>query len=479
MTMENLKNQSGYAVTTNHVYTGTGVMPKSDTSTLDMQETKPPIPVGSGGHLVHTAQLHQQALNVFNKNVSSLTHQLSGQRQIVISGTRHPAPNNPVVPHHPSYNVTGGGFNVTINGAHINAYSKAGSDYSSPRSSVGSAGDSKGSSPRSSLVQPPPPPPYDPRTRSSISSNISYTSLESNPSPRTSLAGGIMYDRYPSPRNSMAFQTDNPGVLNTYHVHTGLFDRFNESAPPPQMTHFTDPRLRTIAPQSQASINGHFLNPATTVNTTSLQTLQNGHYTPMVASTANIQIKPRISQMSPPPKLPARVPIKTSQTETEQNLTQLTERLQHELSLSISPSSSAPQSPTHPREPPPPYHGPHKTEPMPGPRNSSSKLSAPAQGLQTTMSTMGTHLSMHQIPPRTPPSATVRPQTQIPYQVTPPKQKGPTEAEKKLMALTKQLEEEMEATSQGEYFGKHFIISWSFSEFVDLRSSLVVTGSAL
>jgi len=44
----------------------------------------------------------------------------------------------------------------------------------------------------------------------------------------------------------------------------------------------------------------------------------------------------------------------------------------------------------------------------------------------------------------------------LPYNVTPPRQMGPTEAEKKIEELTRQLEEEMEKQEdEGEYFGKY------------------------
>lgn len=43
----------------------------------------------------------------------------------------------------------------------------------------------------------------------------------------------------------------------------------------------------------------------------------------------------------------------------------------------------------------------------------------------------------------------------LPYYVTPPRQTGPTEAERKIEELTRQLEEEMEKQEEeGEYFGE-------------------------
>lgn len=44
----------------------------------------------------------------------------------------------------------------------------------------------------------------------------------------------------------------------------------------------------------------------------------------------------------------------------------------------------------------------------------------------------------------------------LPYNVTPPRPAGPTEAERKIEELTRQLEEEIERSEeQGEYFGKN------------------------
>lgn len=45
----------------------------------------------------------------------------------------------------------------------------------------------------------------------------------------------------------------------------------------------------------------------------------------------------------------------------------------------------------------------------------------------------------------------------LPYSVTPPKPRGPTEAERKIEEMTRQIEEEMEKREEeGEYFGECF-----------------------
>lgn len=47
----------------------------------------------------------------------------------------------------------------------------------------------------------------------------------------------------------------------------------------------------------------------------------------------------------------------------------------------------------------------------------------------------------------------------LPYNVTPPRHMGPTEAERKIEELTRQLEEEMEKQEEeGEYFGEFDIL---------------------
>lgn len=48
----------------------------------------------------------------------------------------------------------------------------------------------------------------------------------------------------------------------------------------------------------------------------------------------------------------------------------------------------------------------------------------------------------------------------LPYSVTPPKPRGPTEAERKIEEMTRQIEEEMEKREEeGEYFGERAFIN--------------------
>ncbi|XP_060582504.1 Wilms tumor protein 1-interacting protein homolog [Ruditapes philippinarum] len=434
--MANMKNQniSGYPLQgSENVFVGYG----KHQVNVSVSENKPPIPAGMSNSTSHM-------LRMFDNNVNQMLHvqqqpqlQTIQGREIMIGGQRLAGPGI-------ASQIHSQGSYITINGTHNPV--NGGSEYSSPRSSVGSAGDSKNSSPRSSLIhqsQQAPPPPYDARFRNSIASNLSSISLDSNrSSPRTSLAGGIIYDRFPSPRNSVVFPHDGGNInMNITHQSLNNRNRFNEAAPPFQSYIVRPPVM-----------NGQILiNPtAGTVNVHHIPITQNGNVQAMVANTTHLKPRTNASQVSPPPAIPARVPkiqpgIPQSQSESE--IAALTKKLEQDLLISMSPSSSP-----LPREPPPPYHGPHKTEPMPGlpPRNTTPN--------SLNRSNAQVHIMSGSVP-RTQSSSSVHPSvvSKLQYQVTPPKQKGPTEAELKLNALTQQLEDEMESSSaQGEYFGQCF-----------------------
>lgn len=61
---------------------------------------------------------------------------------------------------------------------------------------------------------------------------------------------------------------------------------------------------------------------------------------------------------------------------------------------------------------------------------------------------------------------TLNSKTLLPYNVTSPRPKGPTEAEKKMEALTKQIEDEMENNPEGEYFGESLQANLLIMNFV-------------
>ncbi|KAL5021283.1 hypothetical protein ScPMuIL_000438 [Solemya velum] len=401
-------------------------------------------------------------------------------REIMIGGTRYPSPkvqqmnsgNNSTNTEQTVQIVSVSGMPGTVGGYH-----KPGSNYSSPRSSLGS-GDSKNTSPRASLTAAPPPP-YDHRYGSPRSSIASLYSSHSgsqeskHSSPRASLVGvsGIIYDKFPSPRGSYAIPHENSihnvslSNLNFHNVHGSLTslgprnisllsdNRFNEHAPPQQQL-YTDPRLRILPAQTQASIHAmgiNYTNNPHNVHSNSLL----AHISPVNQNFPG-NMTPDVPR---PPAVPARVPIiynkKGGQTEAERKLAALTQKLEDEMRISSPTIRKSPDSPP-PREPPPPYHGPHKTEAVPLPAAQNvPHYSTPVVTSGVPQSVVGG------VPHGSPvgkvaPSVVVRPQPHLPYQVTPPMKKGPTEAEKKLAALTQQLEDEMEMTPQGDYFGLCF-----------------------
>lgn len=360
--------------------------------------SKPPISPG-GLNNPNTVEM----LNVFDRNVQQMMNpQISQTREIVIGNVRHPAPR---IQHQQGNYITANHYN--INGSMNPLPIKSGSEYSSPRSSVGTPGDSQNSSPSSSLIQPSqPPPPYGANNRHSIASNISSLSLDS-------FGKGSSSPRFISPRNSLVI-TD--GIKYKNYV--------NEPAPPAPMQGYIDPRIAAAL----------FQQPKVTVT-----------FQPMAQQNGGITTT--LSRGSPPPAIPARIPKNTPKSPSETQVDLLTQQLKENMNFGS-------QIPT---EPPPPYHGPHKTEPMPGPspRNLTPTIStqpAVSPRVHTTVGTM-------------PMRPSVQNTLLIQQHRTPPKPKGPTSAEKRMEELTKQVEKEME-TAQGEYFGR--FLSGSLKRCIEL-----------
>ncbi len=451
--------------------------------------------------------------------VQGATHQIIFNAQNAATG-----------PHHQS---TGVGH-VPVPKAGPQLVPKPGSNYSSPRSSIGSY-DSKSSSPRTSLVNPPPPPPYDyQRHGSPHSSNLasprssvsaaSYDSKHS--SPRTSMASigsnALIYDKYPSPRGSLVHAGDkfhsphhhyhqqhhqgNDGhLMNNVHSTdnhhpaarspgVSLLDRYNEPAPPPPYNEaaryktgltvhhvspasskFTVQQFKvgrqpqgtfTITQQHQgdqrASANINIsatknaagttpLTISTTMPMTVNQTSQNAVHVPQKAAPLNAK-----ALFSPQTRLQGlnyeTIPSKQSQADVERKLAALTQQLENEMRMSGSPSGSRQDLDTIPSKPPPPYHGPHNTEPLPGGTyNPPSYTSSP-----TTVQQQNSPIANSGSPTSPVNMSTSNIRTPLPFQVTPPQPKGPTEAEKKIEALTQELENQMEKHPQGDYFGEYY-----------------------
>ena len=386
-----------------------------------------------------------------------------------------------------------------------------GSNYSSPRSSIGSY-DSKGSSPRTSLVNPPPPPPYDfqrhgsplPSNLASPRSSVSATSLDSkHSSPRASITGisnALLYDKAPSPRGSVAndkyWSQNEHQMINNYsdgHLPArqagmrttplSLLDRYNEPAPPPPY----DPRMMKggaqISPQvspSHAINNYHNSNspspalgrstrgniPVAVVHTSSgggpagQMIMSNQHQQrSSPQSTPNSQSP--VHQQAKVANITNRLPglnydvVKKGQdSEAERKVAALTRQLESELGMTGSPSSlRKQQSPggimdTIPIKPPPPYHGPHNTEAF------STSYNPPSYSTPKTADQQSTPSSLSSTPSSSRLNLSNNMKSPLPYQVTPPQPVGPTEAEKKVEALTAALESQFDQHPQGEYFGK-------------------------
>jgi len=364
----------------------------------------------------------------------------------------------------------------------VAANSKTGSTFSSPRSSIGSYDSHSSNSPRTSIINNINPIFFEYQrqgsphsTMTSPRSSISAMSQDSkHSSPRASLVGGsnlLIYDKYPSPR-AVPIPVDHH--FTGSHIDTGLlpvsrggslFDRFNESAPPPPyegsrfqsgltVQHvgggggpgagghtfrlqrggqgspgFGDMRLSHGKPLSvNISVTG---SPTALASLPITVTTMPGH-----SGSPGAQRPIALKTLSPS-RLPGlfyetvTAPTKQHQAEMERKLAALTRDLENGMRMSSpSPSSSRKSSLEGSGfKPPPPYHGPHNTEPQ-----SFSPVSSLSSPSGSRASPVGVR--------------------NLPFQVTPPQPKGPTEAAKKVEALTLELESQMDKNPIGEYFGQ-------------------------
>ncbi|KAK7498983.1 hypothetical protein BaRGS_00009792, partial [Batillaria attramentaria] len=439
-------------------------------SAVSVREAKPPIPAGAVmGAGAPGVGVGNNASSLPGKPLPVSPYSQVENRGVMISGTRYPAPRTGNMMQTHTVHQTQQTIYANLPGSSINTNS----NYSSPRSSLGSGGDSKNSSPRTSLTNPPPPPPYDQRfgsPRSSIASpRSSIASLDSkHSSPRASLTG-VYLEKFPSPRGSIAGPQDRVAIhraiagleqdlyssmssmppsltsLGPRSVNLLSDNRFNEPAPPHI---YTDPRMRTLPAQPQVSVHSGHVNASVTHN--GVHTVPHTQSCPVGMG---LPVNSGAAPQSPaPPVIPARVPLHPAgQSDAEKKLAALTQQLERDMRLT-SPGPTPKTSPETPPEPPPPYHGPHELElmgsssqPQPvrgGQGKAPVRLVAPVQG----------------VPVQNPPSQS-QPQSPggkgLSWQVTPPRGVGPSEAEKKLAALTQQLEDELEQVPQGEYFGEY------------------------
>ncbi|XP_059176299.1 uncharacterized protein LOC131955980 [Physella acuta] len=401
---------------------------------------------------------------------------LSPDRNVLIGGSRYPAPKTTLINSVGRSNSPGQSQQISSSVQYQTVYHHGltsgnnSSNYSSPRSSVGS-GDSKNSSPRTSLTNPAL---YEQKfgnqsPRSSLAlvsprSSWNSTGFDSkHSSPRTSISGP--QDRIGLPIQRIIGGLENDGSNGRPHQQISQSiislgprnvsllndNRFNEPAPPHI---YTDPRQRTLPPQAAVSV--HTSTYATSVNNMMNHTHNSGSQ--MVISSNYSVSNGNPSSNSTPPSLPARVPLNYNgsvqqNSDAEKAIAALTQQLERDMSITSSGSKKGPESPTTQMEPPPPYHGPHDVQTSvkhinPNqPQKTNVKLVAPVQGIQVQTGSAN---------PGSRNSSIISPgmKSHLAFQVTPPKSKGPSDAERKLAALTQQLEEEMDHIAAGDYFGQ-------------------------
>ena len=359
--------------------------------------------------------------------------------------------------------------------------SNSGSTYSSPRSSTGSY-DSKGSSPRTSIVNPSQPA-YDYQrrgsARSSIVSSRSSISFDSKQSsPRTSVTGlplGVTLEKYPNPQqhtsnvnlNHTRIVHEDNRVSVTIRGHAAMLDRYNEPAPPPPY----NAKMMANA--------GMYLMPSGS------SPPWYGQKPQVISNASGDTVSFKLHHVSPnqiPPNVPHKAPTKLrglhyevippkqkGPSDAERKLAVLTKQLESEMSLSADSTTLPNSSQNKSASNPPPYYGPHITGPNINCYSSTTPDYANSETIQlpqsagATLASSRLDISSNSL------------NMALPVVVTPPHPRGPTEAEKKLEALTQELESQMEQNPQGEYYGR----SSSFLPFGDICLFISLSGSLL
>ncbi|XP_074646088.1 uncharacterized protein LOC141902321 [Tubulanus polymorphus] len=354
--------------------------------------------------------------------------------------------------------------------------------------------DSKNCSPRSSITNTSLP--YENMRVASPRSSLGA-------SPRSSISGASIDSKHSSPRSSLAL--NNPAYDRFMSPRTSLINPLQERYPPSQRSSVSSGYEMALYGNNAA---GNYMDhmpppPPYDARHRNIQILQTGQkvpvqvrppssqvnsdvpfsnyssYSPSTGSTSSSPVPVGLLQQNPSGLLPQRhqngsvqnpvqmmsnvgsyklplhyetVPPRVAgPSEAEKKLAALTAQLESEMKISSTPPGKKPSDEQNvPLEPPPPYHGPHNTEPSPvlPQLNVANTCIAQPQLCQapstcTTMSQPGCQY-----------------QTQkniLPLVMSPvPPRGGITEAEKKLDALTKELEDEMERNPQGDYFGQCF-----------------------
>ncbi|BFZ13110.1 hypothetical protein BsWGS_16149 [Bradybaena similaris] len=349
------------------------------------------------------------------------------------------------------------------------------SSYSSPRSSIGSEGDSKNSSPRTSLTNTPY---YEQKfgspwsvfplasTRPALNA-VSFDAMQPGPISGSKLPrppDRSVVSRHLEHDNSISHlypQASQAVSLNPRSMSVPADSRFLETVP---QHIYTDPRQRSLPPQSAPSVHataytGGFDNHM-------LNHVPNGG-SQMFANTAlsagHLNF-PTTNTVGGPPSIPARVPLNSvrkmgdSSSDAERVVAALTQQLEKDMSISSSPfrknmdSQTVSKSVGAAEPPPPPYHGPHDvqtsvkyTNSQNPPQKMNVRLVAPVQGIRVQTGSEASSL-LSGVSPEV--------KHQLAFQMTPPKHKGPSDAEQKLAALTQQLEDEMDHVIAADYFGQ-------------------------
>ena len=353
------------------------------------------------------------------------------------------------------------------------SYIRTESNPASPRSSICSQ-DSKSSSPRTSIVGPAyssqPPPPYDYHRHGSPQSSIptasprssvsgpSYDSKHSSPRTSITSSSGIFERHQLSPnltneektalilhlKNDDSLLTNvsekrHTPAINQHRVGLSGLQRFNEPAPPPPY----DPRSRVLG-----------------INIGDAQN-RSRHHSPLtspVAKSSNLTV-PLLSK----PNALKYDPEKSLEVLSKQ----LADDMQSSTTSRAVSSSSKPTVGDPNKVPPPPYHGPHHTEAngmQAHPQQACSNSSTP-QMSPRPINNLQHYENLPQMSPaqnyqqRSPATSGPNVKAALPFEITPPQSKGPTNAQKKYNELTQKLEDQLSITDcDGEYFGEHLLL---------------------
>ena len=316
-----------------------------------------------------------------------------------------------------------------------------------------------------------PPPPYDYHKHSSSNPSLA--------SPRSSITGHaitslfnhtknvipsqalsseekaalILHVQSPvvSPSQTNMLNTSNIGVTPQMKRNFPDLKRFNEQAPPPPYD--SRPRLSNLGNKDHSACGQPNVVPDRhTVN----------------SAATSIQLNSRPLKINPCLRYDT-VHHQEGASSAESKVDELTQQLEDELEISSSTDSSVSQRKTvvspglqYVQLPPPPYHGPHRTEtyisePTTSDNHASNPYNAQLQPsfaptlAQNNIPTQ--HVQSMNSPHFKQPILTPINMRTLPYEVTKTPQKGQSDAENKMAVITQEIESQIESDER-EYFGK-------------------------